>query len=32
VFARAGLPYCNPHSFRKTLAQLGQKICRTPKV
>lgn len=24
---RAGLPYYNPHSFRKTLAQLGQKAC-----
>jgi integrase len=23
-----GLPYFNPHSFRKTLAQLGQKTCR----
>ena len=31
AFARAGLPYFNPHSFRKTLAQLGQKICRTPE-
>jgi integrase len=29
AFARAGLPYFNPHSFRKTLAQLGQKTCRT---
>lgn len=29
AFARAGLPYFNPHSFRKTLAQLGQKNCRT---
>jgi integrase len=27
AFARAGLPYFNPHSFRKTLAQLGQKTC-----
>jgi integrase len=31
AFARAGLPYFNPHSFRKTLAQLGQKVCRTPE-
>jgi integrase len=29
AFARAGLPYFNPHSFRKTLAQLGQKSCGT---
>jgi integrase len=29
AFTRAGLPYFNPHSFRKTLAQLGQKTCRT---
>jgi len=28
AFARAKLPYFNPHSFRKTLAQLGQKTCR----
>jgi integrase len=28
AFERAGLPYFNPHSFRKTLAQLGQKTCR----
>jgi integrase len=31
AFAQAGLPYFNPRSFRKTLAQLGQKICRTPE-
>jgi len=30
-FARAGLPYFNPHSFRNTLAQLGEKLCRTPE-
>jgi len=29
VRAGAGLPIFNPHSFRKTLAQLGQKKCRT---
>jgi len=29
AFAGAGLPYSNPHTFRKTLARLGQKICRT---
>jgi integrase len=27
AFARAGLPYFPPLSFRKTLAQLGQKKC-----
>ena len=27
----AGLPYFNPHSFRNTLANLGQKVCRTPE-
>lgn len=26
-FEAAGLPYFNPHSFRKTLTLLGQKIC-----
>ena len=31
AFASAGLPYFNPHSFRKTLAQLGEKLCRTPE-
>ncbi len=31
AFEAAGLPYFNPHSFRKTLALLGQKICRTPE-
>jgi integrase len=31
AFAGAGLPYFNPHSFRKTLAQLGEKVCRTPE-
>jgi hypothetical protein len=25
------LPYFNPHSFRKALAQLGEKLCRTPE-
>lgn len=29
AFEAAGLPYCNPHSFRKTLAILGQKECAT---
>jgi integrase len=31
AFERVGLPYFNPHSFRNTLAQLGQKICITPE-
>ena len=30
-FAEAGLPYFNPHSFRSTLAQLGERLCRTPE-
>ena len=29
AFENAGLPTFNPHSFRKTLARLGQKKCRT---
>ena len=31
AFSFAGLPYFNPHSFRKTLALLGGKQCRTPE-
>lgn len=31
AFARVGLPYANPHSARKTLAQLGERLCRTPE-
>jgi integrase len=31
AFAAAGLPYFNPHSFRKTLVLLGGKKCRTPE-
>ncbi len=31
AFERAGLPYFHPHSFRKTLAQLGERICHTPE-
>lgn len=31
AFKRAGLPCFNPHSFRKTLARLGQELCRTPE-
>jgi integrase len=29
AFAAAGLPYFNPHSFRKTLALLGGQICKS---
>ena len=29
AFETAGLPAFNPHSLRKTLAQMGQKSCRT---
>lgn len=31
AFASAGLPYFNPHSFRKTLALLGGQQCKTPE-
>jgi len=31
AFNDAGLDYFNPHSFRNTLAQLGQRICTTPE-
>ena len=31
AFEAAGLPYFNPHSFRKTLAMLGERTCRTPE-
>jgi len=31
AFSHAGLPYFNPHSFRNTLAQLGETICQTPE-
>lgn len=31
AFAAAGLPYFNPHSFRKTLVRLGEERCRTPE-
>jgi integrase len=31
AFTVAGLPYFNPHSFRKTLVRLGEKLCRTPE-
>ena len=31
AFVKAGLPYFNPHSFRNTLVQLGEEICKTPE-
>ena len=31
AFAGAGLPYFNPHSFRKTLALLGGELCQSPE-
>jgi hypothetical protein len=31
AFTSARLAYANPHSFRKTLAQLGERLCRTPE-
>jgi len=29
AFVAAGLPYFNPHSFRNTLVQHGQRVCST---
>lgn len=29
--AVAGLPYFNPHSVRDMLAQLGERVCKTPE-
>jgi integrase len=31
AFESADLPYFNPHSFRKTLVTLGQKVCQSPE-
>lgn len=31
AFAAAGLPYVNPHAFRKTLVRLGETRCRSPE-
>jgi integrase len=31
AFAAAGLPYFNPHSFRKILALLGGQVCKSPE-
>lgn len=31
AFDRAGVPYFNPHSFRNTLAKLGEDVCKSPE-
>ena len=31
AFTAVGLPYFNPHSFRDTLVQLGERLCPTPE-
>ena len=31
AFEAAGLPYFNPHSFRRTLAQFAEAMCKTPE-
>lgn len=31
AFTTADLPYFNPHSFRKTLVQIGEKLCKSPE-
>jgi integrase/recombinase XerC len=31
AFVNAGLPYFHPHSIRKTLALLGEQVCKTPE-
>lgn len=31
LFERAGLPYFKPHAIRDTLAQLGERRCKTPE-
>ena len=31
AFLSAGLPYFNPHSFRTTLVQLGEEVCKSPE-
>lgn len=31
AFEAAGLPYFNPHTFRDMLAQLGERVCKTPE-
>ena len=31
AFERVGIPYANPHSFRATLAGLGERVCKNPE-
>jgi len=31
AFESAGMDYFNPHSFRKTLVELGEKVCQSPE-
>lgn len=31
AFNRAGLPYYNPHSFRNTIVNLGERLCQNPE-
>ena len=31
AFTLADLPFFNPHSFRRTLTQLGEQLCSTPE-
>jgi integrase/recombinase XerD len=31
ALAAAGLPYVNPHAFRKTLVRFGETLCRSPE-
>jgi integrase len=31
AFTNAGFEYYNPHSFRKTITQLGEQICKNPE-
>jgi len=31
AFEGAGFPYFHPHSLRHTIAQLGERVCRTPE-
>jgi integrase len=31
AFESAGLDYFHPHSFRKTLVGLGERLCQTPE-
>jgi integrase/recombinase XerC len=31
AFVGTGMPYFNPHSFRNTLVQLGQHLCKSPE-